>query len=418
MIKQVEHEEIDGEIVKEADTKELEMVNTIRQINSLLKYVTELDYVKNMLLDTAKQAELIEGVAASSQQMTTAIEDISNYVEKSSDRTNQSIHNSNDSIDKITQAFKKVEASFEASKAVQDIMVRLNIETKKINEMVEIIKGVANQTNLLALNASIEAARAGEHGRGFAVVADEIKKLAESTKEQVDFINTTVHALTVEIGNTDTALTLANESFNEGRSDMDTALGTLESVRGDLDEVGKSFCEISANIEEQTAASQEMASAITVVNDKSAQIKSETNRTGSAFNDVSKMINSIRLEALESVEKLDHKTQIELSISDHLIWRWRVYNMLLGYEKLHESDVGSHKECRLGQWCSGCDMTNGELKALLQAMDIPHEELHSQAKKAIREYNSGRVDLAEATLKEMDLSSKKVVGYLNKIKRL
>jgi methyl-accepting chemotaxis protein len=52
-----------------------------------------------------------------------------------------------------------------------------------INEMVELIKEIANKTNILSINASIEASRSGETGAGFSVVAAEIRELSKETIE-------------------------------------------------------------------------------------------------------------------------------------------------------------------------------------------------------------------------------------------
>ncbi|HCL00878.1 MAG TPA: hypothetical protein DHW61_00385 [Lachnoclostridium phytofermentans] len=55
-------------------------------------------------------------------------------------------------------------------------------KVERIDELTNDILVISNQTNLLALNASIEAARAGEAGKGFAVVADEIRQLADNSR--------------------------------------------------------------------------------------------------------------------------------------------------------------------------------------------------------------------------------------------
>lgn len=392
-------------------------VEYLVQINHVLKFVTELDYVKDMLLGVNKQASLIENVASSSEQMTASIEDISNYVQSSSEKSNRSIKTSEKTVLDIDAAFKEIILSFEASKKVQVTMQAVQKETEKINEMVGIIKGVADQTNLLALNASIEAARAGEQGRGFAVVADEIKKLAENTKEQVDFIRSTVAQLTKEIENTSVALSDANKIFENGKEHLTQSVSTLDGMQMDLNEINNAFIEISANVEEQTAASQEMSSSVMVINEETKKLNHETDRTGKAINTVSVMINDIRMGLLSQNMTLDISTQVEICICDHLMWRWKVYNMILGYQKLLESEVGTHHTCRLGKWCDGQHFESKDMCKTIDDMERPHAALHDIAKKAIKAYNSGHKDQAEAYLIEIDQASKEVVASLNKLKK-
>lgn len=104
----------------------------------------------------------------------------------------QAIDTTNDSLIRVDETFYKIDSNMNEINARNQIMADVKEQTVKINELVNVIKSVADQTNLLSLNASIEAARAGEQGKGFAVVSNEIKKLAENTKQQVDIIRAIV----------------------------------------------------------------------------------------------------------------------------------------------------------------------------------------------------------------------------------
>ena len=81
----------------------------------------------------------------------------------------------------MNDLLKQVKVSEESNTLVAEKMEGLKEYAGKMQDIMGLIRNVANQTSMLALNASIEAARAGEAGKGFAVVATEISSLSTQT---------------------------------------------------------------------------------------------------------------------------------------------------------------------------------------------------------------------------------------------
>ncbi len=71
-----------------------------------------------------------------------------------------------------------------------------------IDNLIVLISEVADQTSLLSMNAAIEAAHAGDAGKGFAVVASEIKKLAESTENNVKDVSSLIGEILMKVQET------------------------------------------------------------------------------------------------------------------------------------------------------------------------------------------------------------------------
>jgi methyl-accepting chemotaxis protein len=117
-------------------------------------------------------------------------------------------------------------------------VVSLAGTAQKIGEVVKLITDIASQTNLLALNATIEAARAGDAGKGFAVVASEVKNLASQTAHATE-------AISQQIGDIQSAT-----------KDAVAAIGT---IAGRITEIHQVAATIAAAVEQQGAATQEIA---------------------------------------------------------------------------------------------------------------------------------------------------------------
>ncbi len=108
----------------------------------------------------------------------------------------------------------------------------------KIGTVISLIQNIASQTNLLALNATIEAARAGEHGKGFAVVASEVKTLASQTATATGEISTHIASI---------------QSATHG------AVRAIRDIAGTIGKIDQITVLIASAVEEQGAATQEIA---------------------------------------------------------------------------------------------------------------------------------------------------------------
>ncbi|WP_029451953.1 ABC transporter substrate-binding protein [Clostridium algidicarnis] len=125
------------------------------------------------------------------------------------------------------KAMNEIESSVEDAKTV---VMDLNSKSAHINDMLDVIKDIANHTNLLSLNASIEAARAGEAGRGFTVVATEVKKLAERSVESAGFISKTINEINASITHTIEAMNKTSLKVKEGTEIANNTMTVFQNI--------------------------------------------------------------------------------------------------------------------------------------------------------------------------------------------
>jgi methyl-accepting chemotaxis protein len=403
---------ISTELISKAEAQVETGIECLVNMNQLLEYMTTLDYVKGMIVDAKEQACLIENVVANSEELSAASEEISNYVQNSGKTIGNSLVETKSSLEKIDYTFLKIEDNINHTDKLKITMGEAMEEAKKIYTMVNVIKGVADQTNLLALNASIEAARAGESGKGFSVVANEIKKLAENVKLQVDYIQRTVNNLNDKISTTAKSLDEVIGAFLDSKTSMHDATSGIKGIETSIENTSESFVDITSNLEEQTAATEEISGNINIINEKAVKLRSESDKTGKAFFDISQQIDSLRLKLLNKFELNDTQTIINIAITDHLMWKWKVYNLSLGYTKIDIQTVGNHDQCRLGKWISSLDNSNSKIQQLLSQMCEPHKAVHEYAKKAIEEHSRGNITEVENILSKLEFNSNEVVKYL------
>jgi methyl-accepting chemotaxis protein I, serine sensor receptor len=159
-------------------------------------------------------------------------------------------------------------------------MGEINRSSARIADIISIIEGIAFQTNILALNAAVEAARAGEEGRGFAVVAGEVRSLAQrssaAAKEIKELIDTSVErvqsgsALVDEAGRTMTEIISAVQRVTDIMGEIAAA---SEEQSGGIDQVARAVTQMDEVTQQNAALVEEAAAAAQSLEDQAGKLR-------------------------------------------------------------------------------------------------------------------------------------------------
>jgi len=206
---------------------------------------TELQVTAETLAAAAEQANQQSGsVASASEQLSNAVREISQ---------------------RLAEATGVITIAVSEAGAAEHSMRHLTEEAEKIGKVSNMVAQIAGQTNMLALNATIEASRAGNAGKGFAVVASEVKSLAHQTASATGQIGRQVGEIQA--------------------SSQRTACG-VRSIADTIGKVNAISLSISSAVEQQSAATAEVAHSIAGVREASE----ETGRSACNLLDVARDI--------------------------------------------------------------------------------------------------------------------------------
>lgn len=182
---------------------------------------------------------------------------------------------------------------------------KTNESALRIQEVTQMITGIAEETNLLSLNAAIEAARAGEQGKGFAVVASQIQKLAEQSNSSTEEIAKIINVL---ISDSERAVETMNDvkkimdeqsikvertdqAFAKVRVGIDASLDGVEKISDKAEKLNTARNNVIDIVQSLTAIAEENAAA--------------TEETSASVTEVTAIVDDIAQNAVHMTEYAD-----------------------------------------------------------------------------------------------------------------
>jgi len=235
-------------------------------LDTLAGAATDMQATSKSLSTTASEAShqatsvaaVAEQASANVQTVATATEELSSSVSEIGRQVAQSTEIAGQAVAEANRTNVTVQGLSDAA--------------QKIGDVVKLISDIASQTNLLALNATIEAARAGEAGRGFAVVANEVKSLASQTAKATDEIS-------AQVGAMQGATAEAVQAIEGIGRTIGTINEIASAISAAVEQQGSATQEIARNVQQAAKGTDQVSSNIAAVNQAA-------DKTGSAASHV------------------------------------------------------------------------------------------------------------------------------------
>ena len=189
----------------------------------------------------------------------------------------------------VNSTIQTIESLAQEISSSSNTITNLKQSTDEINNILNVILGIAEQTNLLALNAAIEAARAGEQGRGFAVVADEVRHLAQNTQNATQQIETMIQQLQAGTTKAVEAMKNSHERSSNAVSQVREEGATLSNISQAISQIRAMNDSISTTAEEQAAVTTEVRRNVDTI----SAIAERTNESITAISERSDQLASL-----------------------------------------------------------------------------------------------------------------------------
>lgn len=290
---------------EKVNTQLMSIVGNIHNKSQTLNELTSATEIRTdkALLQVEKQANELTSVAASMQEMTYTVTEVSNSANLATEEVVTIIalsEKADQGMNSSQQGISQLRGHLNSAVAVTGEM---NEAVSHIEQILTVIRSIAEQTNLLALNAAIEAARAGEHGRGFAVVADEVRSLANRTQLSTGEIHTIISGLNEAVHKSVHVMQESSEMANES----DQQFVILADI---FTELNTSIEKLSASSEHISNISLDQSKTAEEINQQVNAISVAANDTRSEVTDVTKNISLITnvsddLDEMISVFKIE-----------------------------------------------------------------------------------------------------------------
>jgi len=236
--------------------------------------------------DATEHATSMQEVTSTSEEIAATLRSIAENAQNVEEVAGKSLSSCRSGQEQLEEVITELDTAGSRSSELGMRMLSLQEQANRIEGILKFIQEISEKTNLIALNASIEASAVSDEEQRFPIIAQEMRKLAEKTLSGAKEIRSVLEDLQEATGKAIISTEEGEKKVGAARESSEKAAEHFQSIIHWAGETSRAAQEIAISSNQQTSATDHLASALGEIKDVASRFADGTTHLNNFMNEL------------------------------------------------------------------------------------------------------------------------------------